>query len=229
MIELKNVSKKFGKKQVLNNLSFTAKKGDITCLIGINGVGKTTIMKSIMALTPIHGGEILIDGEKISKNSFEKITFIPDSLKMPSSMTIDDALTFMADFYTSWNEQRAIELLQFFKLNLSDRIRDLSKGNAAKVNLLLGLALDVDYILMDEPFSGIDLFAREQIAELFTSDLVEQRGIILTTHEINDIEHLIDQAILIENGQVIKQFSVENVRENEGKSVVDIMREVYVG
>lgn len=160
MIELKNVSKKFGKKQVLNNLSFTAKKGDITCLIGINGVGKTTIMKSIMALTPIHGGEILIDGEKISKNSFEKITFIPDSLKMPSSMTIDDALTFMADFYTSWNEQRAIELLQFFKLNLSDRIRDLSKGNAAKVNLLLGLALDVDYILMDEPFSGIDLFAR---------------------------------------------------------------------
>ncbi|MEK4628549.1 MAG: ABC transporter ATP-binding protein [Solibacillus sp.] len=229
MIELKNVSKKFGKKQVLNNLSFTAKKGDITCLIGINGVGKTTIMKSIMALTPIHGGEILIDGEKISKNSFEKITFIPDSLKMPSSMTIDDALTFMADFYTSWNEQRAIELLQFFKLNLSDRIRDLSKGNAAKVNLLLGLALDVDYILMDEPFSGIDLFAREQIAELFTSDLVEQRGIILTTHEINDIEHLIDQAILIENGQVIKQFSVEDVRENEGKSVVDIMREVYVG
>lgn len=229
MIELKNVSKKFGKKQVLNNLSFTAKKGDITCLIGINGVGKTTIMKSIMALTPIHGGEILIDGEKISKNSFEKITFIPDSLKMPSSMTIDDALTFMADFYTSWNEQRAIELLHFFKLNLSDRIRDLSKGNAAKVNLLLGLALDVDYILMDEPFSGIDLFAREQIAELFTSDLVEQRGIILTTHEINDIEHLIDQAILIENGQVIKQFSVEDVRENEGKSVVDIMREVYVG
>lgn len=229
MIELKNVSKKFGKKQVLNNLSFTAKKGDITCLIGINGVGKTTILKSIMALTPIHGGEILIDGVKISKNSFEKITFIPDSLKMPSSMTIDDALTFMADFYTSWNEQRAIELLQFFKLNLSDRIRDLSKGNAAKVNLLLGLALDVDYILMDEPFSGIDLFAREQIAELFTSDLVEQRGIILTTHEINDIEHLIDQAILIENGQVIKQFSVEDVRENEGKSVVDIMREVYVG
>lgn len=73
------------------------------------------------------------------------------------------------------------------------------------------------------------IYLHEQIAELFTSDLVEQRGIILTTHEINDIEHLIDQAILIENGQVIKQFSVEDVRENEGKSVVDIMREVYVG
>jgi ABC-2 type transport system ATP-binding protein len=229
MIEVKNVSKKFGKKQVLNNLSFTAKKGEITCLIGINGVGKTTIMKSIMALTPIHGGEILIDGEKISKNSFEKITFIPDSLKMPSSMTIVDAFTFMSDFYTSWNERRANELLQFFKLNRSDRIGNLSKGNAAKVNLLLGLALDVDYILMDEPFSGIDLFAREQIAEVFTSHLIEQRGVIITTHEINDIEHLIDQAILIENGQVIKQFSVEDVRENEGKSVVDVMREVYVG
>lgn len=229
MIEVKNVSKRYGRKQVLNNLSFSAAKGEITCLIGINGVGKTTIMKAIMALTPISGGEILLDGEKITKDSFEKITFIPDTLTMPSNMKIQDAFTFMDDFYVSWNEERAEELLQFFKLNRTDRLGELSKGNAAKVNLLLGLALDVDYLLMDEPFSGIDMFSREQIAEVFTSHLIEGRGVIITTHEINDIEHLIDQAILIENGQVIKQFNVEEVRENEGKSVVDIMREVYVG
>ena len=76
----------------------------------------------------------------------------------------------------------------------------MSKGNTAKVNLLLGLALDVDYILMDEPFSGIDIFSREQIAEVFTSHLIENRGVIITTHEINDIEHLIDKAVLIGNG-----------------------------
>lgn len=229
MIEVKNVHKKYGRKQVLKDLSFTAKKGEITCLIGINGVGKTTIMKAIMALTPINSGEILIDGEKIRRDSFEKITFIPDTIATLPQMRIDEAFTFMADFYKSWNPQRAEELLQFFKLDPTEKIANLSKGSTAKVNMLLGLALDVDYLLMDEPFSGIDMFSREQIAEVFTSHLIEERGVILTTHEISDIEHLIDKAVLIDNGEVIKEFSVEEVRENEGKSVVDVMREVYRG
>ena len=227
MIEVKEVTKKYGKKKVLDGISFTAEKGEITCLIGINGVGKTTIMKAIMALTPINSGEILIDGEKINKNSYEKITFIPDTITMLPQMKIKDAFTFMADYYDCWNQKRASELLQFFKLKESERISDLSKGNTAKVNLLLGLAMDVDYILMDEPFSGIDIFSREQIADVFTSHLIEDRGVIITTHEINDIEHLIDKAVLIDNGVVLKEFNTEEVRENEGKSVVDVMREVY--
>lgn len=229
MIEVKQVNKKFGKKHVLKDLSFTANKGEITCLIGINGAGKTTIMKAIMGLTPIHGGEVLIDGAKLTKDSFEKITFIPDAITMMPSMKIREAFAFMADFYTSWNEGRARELLQFFKLNEDDKIASLSKGNTAKVNMLLGLALDVDYLLMDEPFSGIDMFSREQIAEVFTSHLIEGRGVIMTTHEIQDVEHLIDKAILLQNGHVAREFYVEALRETEGKSIVDAMREVYVG
>lgn len=158
MIEVKEVTKKFGKKKVLNGVSFTAEKGKITCLIGINGVGKTTIMKAIMALTPIDSGDILIDGEKIHKKSYEKITFIPDAITMLPQMKIRDAFVFMADFYDCWNQERANELLQFFKLKETDRISELSKGNTAKVNLILGLAMDVDYVLIDEPFSGIDIF-----------------------------------------------------------------------
>lgn len=227
MIEIKDITKKFGKKQVLNGVSFTAEKGQITCLIGINGVGKTTIMKAIMALTPINSGEILIDGEKITKESYEKITFIPDTITMMPQMKIQDAFLFMADFYDCWNEKRAAELLQFFKLKETDRISELSKGNTAKVNLLLGLALDVDYVLMDEPFSGIDIFSREQIADVFTSHLIEGRGVIITTHEINDIEHLIDKVVLLDDGVVLKEFDTEEVREQEGKSVIDVMREVY--
>ncbi|MEQ6049150.1 ABC transporter ATP-binding protein [Lysinibacillus capsici] len=227
MIEVKNVNKKYGRKQVLKDISFTAEKGEITCLIGINGVGKTTIMKAIMALTPINSGEILMDGEKITKESFEKITFIPDTITMLPQMKINEAFVFMADFYKSWNPQRAEELLQFFKLDPNERIANLSKGNTAKVNMLLGLSLDVDYLLMDEPFSGIDIFSREQIAEVFTSHLIEERGVIITTHEISDIEHLIDKAVLMDDGAVLREFSVEEVRENEGKSVVDVMREVY--
>ena len=228
MIEVKNVFKKYKRKQVLKDMSFTAEKGQITCLIGINGAGKTTIMKSIMALTPIDGGEILIDGKRIDKDAYEKITYIPDRLTMLPSYTIAEAFEFMRDFYKTWNDQRATELLAFFKLAPDEKISSLSKGNAAKVNLLLGLALDVDYILMDEPFSGIDIFSREQIADVFTSHLIENRGVIITTHEINDIEHLIDKAVLIGNGTVLKEMDVERVRESEGKSVVDVMREVYV-
>jgi ABC-2 type transport system ATP-binding protein len=227
VIEVKEVTKKFGRKKVLNGVSFTAEKGKITCLIGINGVGKTTIMKAIMALTPIDDGEILINGEKIHKGSYEKITFIPDTITMLPQMKISDAFTFMADFYDCWNQERASELLQFFKLKESDRISELSKGNTAKVNLLLGLAMDVDFVLMDEPFSGIDIFSREQIANVFTSHLIENRGVIITTHEINDIEHLIDKVVLLDHGVVLKEFDTEEVRESEGKSVIDVMREVY--
>ena len=227
MIEVKNVTKKFGRKEVLKGVSFTAEKGQITCLIGINGVGKTTIMQGIMSLIPINSGEIFIDGSKLTKDSYEKITFIPDTITMPPQMRIADAFAFMADFYQSWNQKRAEELLEFFKLEETERISELSKGNTAKVNMLLGLALDVDYFLMDEPFSGIDIFSREEIANVFTSHLIEDRGVIITTHEINDIEHLIDKVVLIDNGVVLKEFNVEEVREKEGKSVIDVLREVY--
>lgn len=229
MIEVNNITKKFGRKQVLKGVTFTAEKGEITCLIGINGVGKTTILNAIMALTPIKQGEILIDGEKLKPETFNQITFIPDAITVLPQMTITESMQFMKDYYTTWNEERAKELLSFFKLNPDDKIASLSKGNTAKANLLLGLALDVDYILMDEPFSGIDMFSREQIANVFTSHLIEDRGVIITTHEIGDIEHLIDKVILLDEGVVKKQFYTEEVRETEGKSVIDVMREEYQG
>ena len=227
MIEVNNITKSYGNKQVLKGVSFTAKKGEITCLIGVNGVGKTTVLNAIMNLTPIDQGEILIDGKKLTKESYEKIAYIPDTITMLPQMRIRDAFDFMADFYQSWNKEKADELLKFFRIQKDEKIANLSKGNKAKVNLLLGLALEVDYLLMDEPFSGIDIFSREQITEVFTTHLIEDRGVIITTHEIDEIEYLVDNVVLLDNGVVVKQFNAEQMREEEGKSIVDVMREAF--
>lgn len=227
MIEVKQLKKKYGKRHVLKDISFQAHKGEITCLIGVNGVGKTTILKGIMNLTPLNGGMVEIDGKPLTSERYEDITFIPDTLTMMPSMTVKQSMDFMKDYYRSWNPKRAEDLLTFFKIKKEERISDLSKGNKAKVNMLLGLALDVDYLLMDEPFSGIDLFSREQILSVFSSHLVEDRGVLLTTHDLTDFETLVDKVVLIDDGQVVREFYTEEMRETEGKSVVDVMREVY--
>lgn len=229
MIEVKDIHKQFGRKKVLNGVSFTIEKGEISCLVGVNGVGKTTILNAIMNLTPVKKGAVTIDGETLVPALYNKIAFIPDaSISLPH-FTIQESMDFMNDYYDTWNARRAKDILKFFRLNASDKLRDLSKGNQAKVNLLLGLALDVEYILMDEPFSGIDIFTREQITEVFSSYLVEDRGVLITTHEINDIEHLLDKVILLDEGKIYKEFNAEHMRETEGKSVIDVMREVYTG
>src|SRR5690625_1048988 len=115
MIEVKDLKKKFGRKKELDGVSFSAHKGEITCLIGVNGVGKTTILNAIMALTPKNSGQILINGEKINKHSYEKITFIPDAITKLPQMRISEAREFMSDFYDCWNEKRATGILSLFK------------------------------------------------------------------------------------------------------------------
>lgn len=227
MLEIKHVNKKFGNKTVLQDVSFAINPGEITCLIGENGSGKTTLMNMLMKLLPTESGQFLIDNEHISVNDFNRISYIPDQIIVLKHMTIQEALDFMETYYTSFNAKRADEMIEFFRLNRNDRIGRLSKGNVAKVNLLLGLALDTDYVLMDEPFSGIDLLTREEIASVFTTKMLEGRGVLISTHEINDIEMLIDKVVMLKDGYVIKEFYPEEVRSQEGQSIVDMMREVY--
>lgn len=224
MLEVHGLKKRFGRKRpVLNGVSFSVKPDTLTCLIGLNGEGKSTILKGIVGLIPMDAGSIIVDGT----TSREKIAFVPDVQTMPSYMTISDALTYMNDYYPDWNEQTADELMATFKLLSTDKINELSKGNQAKVNLLLGFALDRPYLLLDEPFAGIDLFTKEQIAWIFSSHYMEGRGILMTTHEIVEVEHLIDRVIFLQDGQIIDEHDTEEMREIHGKSVQDRMREVY--
>ncbi|WP_273478633.1 ABC transporter ATP-binding protein [Ignavigranum ruoffiae] len=227
MIKINQVSYAYAKKQVLNNISFEIPRGEITCLVGLNGSGKTTLMNLIMRLLPWQSGDITIDGKVIRPDSLDRLSYVPDQIIVLNSMTVQESLAMMQRYYSTYNPRRASELLEFFRLKREDKIGNLSKGNVAKMNLLLGLTLDTDYLIMDEPFSGIDALAREQILQVFTSNLMEQRGVLISTHEVNEIESLVDNVVILKDGEIVENFKAEERREEQGQSILDVMREVY--
>ena len=235
MIEVKNVSKtytklkgfKTKKVKALDDVSFNIEKGKITALLGINGVGKSTILKAISGLIKIDSGEILIDNEKLSKDTYNKLAFVADISTHFSDITIKESFEFMNVFYEKWNEKKAYEMMDMFKLKDDEVIDNLSKGNIARVKIILGFCQDSDYILLDEPFSGIDVFKRKEFLRAITKYMNEDQAIVITTHEIDEIEMLVDDVILLEEGKLVAKFNAEEVREIEGLSIVDKMKEVY--
>ncbi|HBG2772693.1 TPA: ABC transporter ATP-binding protein [Clostridioides difficile] len=235
MIEIKNVSKtykrmqglKIRKIEALKNVSFNIEKGKITALLGINGVGKSTMLKAIAGLINIDSGEIRIDGEKINEKVYNKLSFVPDVQSHFSNTTIKETFEFMEIFYSKWNKEKSKEMMDIFKLDEDEIIDNLSKGNIARVKLILGFCQNPEYILLDEPFTGIDLFKREEFIGVIAQYMEENQAIIITTHEIVEIESLVDEVVILDEGQIITSFNAEELREREGKSILDKMREVY--
>ena len=235
MIEIKNVSKtykrmqglKIRKIEALKNVSFNIEKGKITALLGINGVGKSTMLKAIAGLINIDSGEIRIDGEKINEKVYNKLAFVPDVQSHFSNTTIKETFEFMEIFYSKWNKEKSKEMMDIFKLDEDEIIDNLSKGNIARVKLILGFCQDPEYILLDEPFTGIDLFKREEFIGVIAQYMEENQAIIITTHEIVEIESLVDEVVILDEGQIITSFNAEELREREGKSILDKMRDVY--
>lgn len=229
MIEIKNASKKYKKVKALDNISFEIHEGKITCILGINGVGKSTILKSICGLVKLDRGEIIIDGEKIDYKTYEKVAFVPDVDNYFSQLTIKESFEFMKEFYKKWDREKAYDMLKLFNLTDDKKISELSKGNIARVKIILGFAQNAKYTILDEPFSGIDIFKREDFLGVMTKYVGDEQSIIITTHEIAEIEMIADDVILIDEGKLSLVFNAEKTREEEGKSIIDKMREVYKG
>ncbi|EPB8177573.1 ATP-binding cassette domain-containing protein [Clostridium perfringens] len=229
MIEVVGVKKKFRRKKVLENITFNVKKGEITALLGLNGVGKSTLLKIIMGLVKQDEGEVLFNGEKLNYKTYENIAFVPDALNTYGDMKIKDAFEYMSMMYEKWDMDKAYEMLKDFKLTDDLKINKLSKGNIARVKLILGFARHPEYLLLDEPFSGIDIFTREKFIESLIGYMDNNIGILLTTHELKEVENIVDKVVFLSDGNIKIEFYVEDVRENEGLSMVEKIREVYEG
>ena len=229
MIEVVGVKKKFRRKKVLENITFNVKKGEITALLGLNGVGKSTLLKIIMGLVKQDEGEELFNGEKLNYKTYENIAFVPDVLNTYGDMKIKDAFEYMSMMYEKWDMDKAYEMLKDFKLTDDLKINKLSKGNIARVKLILGFARHTEYLLLDEPFSGIDIFTREKFIESLIGYMDNNIGILLTTHELKEVENIVDKVVFLSDGNIKIEFYVEDVRENEGLSMVEKIREVHEG
>ncbi|MDK0812683.1 ABC transporter ATP-binding protein [Clostridium perfringens] len=229
MIEVVGVKKKFRRKKVLENITFNVKKGEITALLGLNGVGKSTLLKIIMGLVKQDEGEVLFNGEKLNYKTYENIAFVPDVLNTYGDMKIKDAFEYMSMMYEKWDMDKAYEMLKDFKLTDDLKINKLSKGNIARVKLILGFARHPEYLLLDEPFSGIDIFTREKFIESLIGYMDNDIGSLLTTHELKEVENIVDKVVFLSDGNIKIEFYVEDVRENEGLSMVEKIREVHEG
>lgn len=223
MIDIQGLNKSFKNKKVLTDINCQIQPGEITGLIGHNGAGKSTLINCLAGLIP-YQGEITVNQVPIEKSK-GRIVHVNDSLNLPFSMTIKECKDFMQHFYPNWNQKRAIEIQKFFELDNQTKIKELSKGNQAKLNLMLGLSIDADYLILDEPFAAIDVFSREKILELFGHFIQEQCGVLVSTHELYDVEVFIDRALMMENGKIIRSEYLEDLRASTGQSLVEWVRE----
>ena len=229
MIEIINVEKRYGKVHALKDVTFKIKEGKITGIFGINGVGKSTILKAIAGLIRINKGKILIDGEEINPRIYNKVSFVADVDTYIPNLTIKESFAFMKEFYKNWDEEKAYKMMSMFNLTDDKMICDLSKGNRARIKIIIGFAQNAKYILLDEPLSGIDIFKREEFIKAMFDFISPNQSIIITTHEIYKIEEIIDEVIILHDGKVAVNFNVEEVRKKENLSIIDKMREVYEG
>ncbi|WP_239616665.1 ABC transporter ATP-binding protein [Cohnella mopanensis] len=228
MIKVEHAVKAFGRKKVLDNLSFVAEEGQIVGLLGTNGAGKSTMLRTIAGLLRLDQGEITIDGKQPNLTTRAMINFLPDVDVWYSWMKLSDAMKYMRDIYWDWDDSKASHLLDFFELKPSALICEASKGTRAKMKLLLALSRQAKYLLLDEPFSGIDPFARQQIAQAIVEDFVEEgQSILITTHEVSEVEIMLDEVLFIHEGKLLLNGNVEKLKQASNQSLLEIVKGAY--
>ena len=228
LVEIHNLKKSYDKrKDALHDLTLTLPRGRIVGLLGPNGSGKTTLIKLLNGLLVPDGGEILIDGEKPGPSTKAKVSYLPERTYLKNGATIRELLSYFQDFYEDFRTDRAKEMQAALRIEENARIRALSKGTREKVQLILVMSRDASLYILDEPIAGVDPAARDYILRTIITNYNENATVLISTHLITDIENILDEVVFMKEGRLLLQTSVEEIREEKGKSVDAYFREVF--
>lgn len=219
--------KQYGSKTALDNLNLTLPRGRIIGLLGPNGSGKTTLIKLINGLLSPSAGHIYINGVEPSPETKKVVSYLPERTYFNSWMKVRDILDFFCDFYTDFRRNRAEDMLQRLDIDPTARLSTMSKGTKEKVQLIMVMSRDADLYCLDEPIGGVDPAARDYILQTIISNYSENASVLISTHLISDIENVLDDVIFIQDGHIRLHTSVDAIREQEGKSVDALFREVF--
>lgn len=227
IVECRSLTKKYGNFYALNNLNLTLEKGQIIGLLGPNGSGKTTLIKLLNGLLSVTSGEIYINGESLGVETKKIVSYLPERTYLNAHRKVKDIITYFADFYDNFDSERAYRMLKHLEINPDARLKSLSKGTKEKVQLVLVMSRDADLYILDEPIGAVDPAARDYILNTILTNYNENATILLSTHLIHDIENILDRVIFIQNGHIIINSTVDEIRTEKKQSVDSLFREVF--
>ena len=227
VLECKDLTKHYGNAPALNHVNLTVEPGRIVGLLGPNGSGKTTLIKLANGLLTPSEGEVLVCGMRPGKESHRSVSYLPERTCIPTWMSVKQLMDFYGDFYQDFNRKAAEEMLSHLNIRLTQRIKQMSKGNREKVQLIMVMSRAAKLYLLDEPIGGVDPATRDYILSTIIGNYNPEAAVILSTHLIADVEKVLDEVIFINQGQVVLQSSVDEIREEKGMSVDALFREVF--
>jgi len=221
------LSKSYGSIRALSNVNLTLESGRIVGLLGPNGSGKTTIIKLINGLLTPDAGQVTVCGFAPSPESKALVAYLPDSIYLNTWMTVQQIVDYFAEFYQDFRKELAMEMLLRLGVSPKQKLKTLSKGNKEKVCLILTMSRNAKLYVLDEPIAGVDPAARDYVISTIINNCNPEATVLISTHLIADIEPILDEVVFLQNGRVVLQKSVESIREEEGKSVDELFREVF--
>ncbi len=227
LLRCDRLCKKYGSKVALDDVSFMLDSGKIVGILGPNGSGKTTLIKIINGLLTPTAGYVGIDGDMPGPVTKSKVAYLPDNIYLNSWMTVKQIVEYFADFYADFVPERAYEMLQRLDILPTQRLKSLSKGNKEKVCLILVMSRQAKLYVLDEPIAGVDPAARDYVITTIINNYNPEATVLITTHLIADVEQILDEVLFLQNGHLVLQKTVDEIRAEHGKSVDELFREVF--
>ncbi|MBR4073169.1 MAG: ABC transporter ATP-binding protein, partial [Clostridia bacterium] len=227
ILRCENLVKQYGSFTALNRINLTLESGKIVGLLGPNGSGKTTLIKLINGLLTPNSGSITVNGMPPSPDTKKIVAYLPDNSYLNSWMTVKQIVDFFVDFYEDFRPELAYKMLENLGITPDKRLKSLSKGNKEKVCLILVMSRNAMLYVLDEPIAGVDPAARDYVISTIINNYNPNATVLISTHLIADIEQVLDEVVFIQNGNIILKESVDKIREENGKSVDELFREVF--